>query len=278
MWESIFALLEQETDPDEAVRRAQARTDWRESPEGKRFPKLAAGVFVAFLIVGAAAGLAIGWLNNLSTYDPYARYEADEAFVYAVSGIVISLLPAFFAIFLMRVALGRRFLDRKILRDSLGALEEAEANLSETDTETAFVSLWQVTQKRLDYYHQIATSQSRQSFLYGQVAAAIGLAIVLLCALIAAFANSTAGSVTTGLLGVTGAGLAGYIGATFMRSQDTASQQLRAYFAQPLEFSRFLAAERLLPSITDVEAREAATAQLISVIAASVRPPGDPAA
>ncbi|MER5222033.1 MULTISPECIES: hypothetical protein [Streptomyces] len=31
-----------------------------------------------------------------------------------------------------------------------------------------------------------------------------------------------------------------------MKSQETAAEHLRAYFDQPLEFSRYLAAERLI--------------------------------
>ncbi|MFG2723673.1 hypothetical protein [Streptomyces canus] len=38
----------------------------------------------------------------------------------------------------------------------------------------------------------------------------------------------------------------GQLGRTFVESQETASGHLRAYFDQPLMFSRFLAAERLL--------------------------------
>jgi hypothetical protein len=47
-------------------------------------------------------------------------------------------------------------------------------------------------------------------------------------------------------LGAVAAAFAGYIGRTFVRSQESAASHLRAYFDQPLEFSRYLAAERLL--------------------------------
>jgi hypothetical protein len=50
-----------------------------------------------------------------------------------------------------------------------------------------------------------------------------------------------------------------------MRSQNVASQQLREYFLQPLEFSNFRAAERLLSSL-DSEARAKATLTIIEAM------------
>ena len=48
------------------------------------------------------------------------------------------------------------------------------------------------------------------------------------------------------------AAFAGYIGRTFVRSQESAASKLHAYFDQPLEFSRYLAAERLLAESNDL--------------------------
>jgi hypothetical protein len=64
-------------------------------------------------------------------------------------------------------------------------------------------------------------------------------------AILAVNAKTTTAAVTTGSLGAVGAALAAYIGKTFIRSQETAASHLRAYFDQPLELSRYLAAERL---------------------------------
>ncbi|MFG3369578.1 hypothetical protein ACIPWY_31425 [Streptomyces sp. NPDC090032] len=59
-------------------------------------------------------------------------------------------------------------------------------------------------------------------------------------------ASTTAGSVVAGGLGAVAAGLSGYVSRTFVRSQEASAGHLRAYFDQPLEFSRYLAAERLV--------------------------------
>ena len=53
-----------------------------------------------------------------------------------------------------------------------------------------------------------------------------------------------------------------------MRSQETATDQLRAYFSQPLEFSKYLAAERLLGSL-DTENRAVATKLIIAAMASA---------
>ncbi|MQW78193.1 hypothetical protein GHK92_20210 [Nocardioides sp. dk4132] len=249
------------------------RVEWLTSHEGKRWPRVAALVGGVIAVVGALSGVLIWWL--LESGGLYPDYDATDAVKASLAGLAIASCAVIYAVNFVRLSYRRRFEDSKMLLESRGALDEAEAQFVDDTTETGFQSLWSVTQRRLDYYHQIATSQSRQSFIYGQVAAGLGLAIVLLCAVLAAAADSTAASVSSALLGAAGAGLAGYIGATFMRSQDIAAQQLRAYFSQPLEFSRFLAAERLLSSIDDASAREAATVQLVAAIAAGTSSPTD---
>jgi hypothetical protein len=66
---------------------------------------------------------------------------------------------------------------------------------------------------------------------------------------IAAFTKSGTGAIAASAIGVAGAGLSGYVGATFMKSQAASAEQLRAYFLQPVEFARVLAAERLLDKV-----------------------------
>ena len=56
--------------------------------------------------------------------------------------------------------------------------------------------------------------------------------------------SNTTGAIVAGGLGAVSAALAGFISKTFVKSQTTAAEHLKAYFDQPLEFSRYLAAER----------------------------------
>ncbi|MCF3170906.1 hypothetical protein HXS80_25900 [Streptomyces sp. CB04723] len=106
--------------------------------------------------------------------------------------------------------------------------------------------LWEATHARLDLYHQIATGQARTSFRNAQTAMIAGFVLLVLFAGIAVWASSTAVAIVAGGLGTVSAALAGYVAKTFIRSQEAAATHLRSYFDQPLELSRYLAAERLV--------------------------------
>lgn len=80
---------------------------------------------------------------------------------------------------------------------------------------------------------------------------------------IALLASTTAGSIVAGGLGAVAAGLAGFIGRTFVRSQESAAEHLRSYFDQPLELSRYLAAERL---IADVRLSQDQRAEILTAL------------
>ncbi|WP_143645633.1 TRADD-N-associated membrane domain-containing protein [Streptomyces swartbergensis] len=131
--------------------------------------------------------------------------------------------------------------------------------------------LWAVTHRRLDLYQDIATSQAQKSFRNAQLAMTWGFVLLVVFVLMALEASTTAGSVVAGGLGAISAALAGFVSRTFVKSQETAAAHLRAYFDQPLEFSRYLAAERLV-----AEARltpEQRAQVLTSLVQAMVTPP-----
>ncbi|MFE3486378.1 MULTISPECIES: RNA-binding domain-containing protein [Streptomyces] len=122
-------------------------------------------------------------------------------------------------------------------------VSEAEA---EDDARLTLSALWAVTHRRLDHYHTIALKQAAKSFRNAQIAMSFGFMLLVGFAAIAFWASTTAGAVVAGALGAVSAALAGYVSRTFVRSQETAAGHLRSYFDQPLEFSRYLAAERLI--------------------------------
>lgn len=133
----------------------------------------------------------------------------------------------------------------------------------------ALASLWTLTHRRLDYYHEIATHQAKRSFASAQIAMGFGFILLVAFTAVALNASTTAGAVVAGALGAVSAALAGFVSRTFVRSQETAAEHLKAYFDQPLEFSRYLAAERLLADaqLSDEQRAEAVTA-LVQAIAA----------
>ncbi|MEV5770110.1 hypothetical protein AB0L49_02400 [Streptomyces antimycoticus] len=135
--------------------------------------------------------------------------------------------------------------------------------------------LWAVTHTRLELYHDIATGQARRSFRNAQAAMLVGFGLLVIFVAIALNASTTAGSVVAGGLGAVSAALAGYVSRTFVKSQEVASSHLRAYFDQPLEFSRYLAAERL---IGDAELSQEQRAEILTtLVQAIVAGPAAPA-
>ncbi|MFH9768471.1 hypothetical protein ACH4N4_19420 [Streptomyces microflavus] len=138
-------------------------------------------------------------------------------------------------------------------------------------------ALWETTHARLGLYHQIATNQATKSFNNAQRAMVAGFALLVVFAGLALWASTTAGAIVAGGLGAVSAALAGYIAKTFVRSQESAATHLRSYFDQPLELSRYLAAERLVADgdLTQEQRGEILTA-LVQAMVAGPPPPAPP--
>ncbi|MFJ9917672.1 hypothetical protein ACIRSF_00005 [Streptomyces rubiginosohelvolus] len=138
-------------------------------------------------------------------------------------------------------------------------------------------ALWDTTHARLDLYHQIATGQAKTSFRNAQIAMVAGFLLLVVFAGIAVWASTTAVAIVAGGLGAVAAALAGYIAKTFVRSQESAATHLRSYFDQPLELSRYLAAERLVADgDLSQEQRGEILSALVRAMAAGPQPPPAP--
>ena len=139
----------------------------------------------------------------------------------------------------------------KVRLGLVSTLQKEESQLAAAGTD--FDSLWAITQKRIDVYHEIATQQARNSFRSAQIAAYVGFAFLIAVAAFAGLTKSGTGAIAAAVVGVAGAGMSAYIGSTFMKAQASSSEQLGAYFLQPVEFARALAAERLLEKVEQGE-------------------------
>ena len=246
----------------EELARAESRADWRASPERRQLFRVGYLWLALVILVAIAAFLLARWLLDASD-----RYAA----LYSATAVGLMALAGLYGGLFYRLHMRTVWRDRRLVDEARADLKQAEESMSDGDAGTgdaqlSLSALWTVTQARLDLYHRIATGQAARSFQYLQIAAAAGLLVILGCAIASAAAGTTAGSISVALLGAAGGGLAGYIGSTFMRSQETASAQLRAYFLQPLEFSKMLQGERLLKEIEDPTARSAAAASLIKAL------------
>lgn len=243
------------------------RQAWRNSEERRQLTKRVIVLAITLPLSGAILGAVVSVVTYSESGEYVAYTPLQSALLFALGGLGLGAIAAVYGGMLLRIFQRRAFREQYRLDQSRARLDEAEQVLVTSTSDTSFAALWTATQARLDHYHDIATSQSRRSFAYGQVAAATGLGAVLICTVLAIVADSSAGAVAAGVLGGAAAAMSGYIGSTFLRTQDLAASQMRDYFGQPLEFSRFLAAERLLDEIDDTERREAATVALIQAIA-----------
>ncbi|WP_369153361.1 hypothetical protein [Streptomyces sp. R17] len=147
--------------------------------------------------------------------------------------------------------------------------QPAEAVVRQERRDLALSSLWALTQARLTLYHDIATKQAKRSFISAQTSMILGFGMLAGFVYLALKVSNTTGAIVAGGLGAVSAALAGFISKTFVKSQQTAAEHLKAYFDQPLEFSRYLAAERLLTdaNLPD-EQRAEVVAALVQTIAA----------
>jgi hypothetical protein len=168
--------------------------------------------------------------------------------------------------------------DAVVPGDSEQVSVDEQVSIKRQDDRLTLAALWELTHGRLDLYHQIVTNQARRSFGAAQIAIAIGFVLLIVFAILAVQAKTTTGAISVGSLGAVGAAFAAYIGRTFIRSQETAASHLRAYFDQPLELSRYLAAERLLADAKDLTPEQRATilGSLIQAIATAGNGTGKP--
>jgi len=255
---------------DEKLRRekeeAKNRQAWRQSSEAakaRRRQYVIYGFIPVWVTVGGIAGNAFFSINNpLLSHTINIKSLAyikslKEGYIVngCLAGLIFGLYVSILLGFAVRAQARKEFSDRVLLGEAEQALKETEEEIS-GDAQKDLIMLWSATQKRLDIYHKIATSQSERSFLYAQAAAGMGFLVLVVAALIAGISRSTAASIVAGVAGISGGSLAAYIGATFMKSQEMASTQLRAYFNQPLEFSRYLEAERLMNLIDQKDRTE----------------------
>ena len=144
--------------------------------------------------------------------------------------------------------------------------------LERRDDGLTLAALWNLTHGKMDLYHTIVTGQARNSFRAAQAAMGIGFVLLVVFAVLAVQAKTAAAAIGAGGLGAVSAALSGYIARTFIRSQESSASHLRAYFDQPLELSRYLAAERLLADAKDLKPDQHAA--IISALVQSIATAG----
>lgn len=126
-----------------------------------------------------------------------------------------------------------------------------------TSGELSLPSLWAENRARIDAYHQIARHQAENSFKRAQFTALAGFGVVLIMGIIAALSQNETSAISAAAVGVAGAALSAYLGATFIKMNGQATLQLAKFSRQPFRESQLLTAERLMNS-TDHAKNDAA--------------------
>ncbi len=179
---------ESESDlPEEVL--AERRQVWRRSPERRRLMRTTWASLLILLPTGVGLGLVLAG-------------DADPALRGLLGGGLTLYVLAFSLSFYGR-ALRRDVTDRIVLKQAAQELTAAEEQVTiAADGESLdLLSVWTATQKRLDYYHQVALTQSRRSFLLGQVAAVLGFTLLLAGSGVALVADDQTAQLVAGTLG-----------------------------------------------------------------------------
>lgn len=222
------------------------------------WPKLISLTGIILLVLGLTAGaLTIALV-------PY--YYIDAGLISSLFTPTAILLAALIAFYYSHTSKSQREEESKSFAELRNRENDLAARLK--GNETDFGSLWGITQERITLYHGIATRQASRSFMSTQLATVAGFVLIVVFGVVAAQATTPTAAIAAGAVGVVGAGLSAYISKTFMKSQSDASVQLQSFFMQPVEFTRLLAAERLLENLDPAE-KSAAVQQIITAMMTS---------
>jgi hypothetical protein len=231
---------------------------------------------IAAVLVAAVITFLLKWNYGVAYCDRYLYNEAackrnsiQDALTLGliVAGVAFgtTALVGGYALYMWRISLLHQMRDRLEWERVQRSLREAEQAVypfgkqsagmddgpSESQAELELSLLWNATHERLNLYHKIATQQAQDSFRRAQAAMIAGFLIVFLSLPFSLVADKTATSIAIATLGAAAGALSAFISQTFLRSQEAAAEHLRAYFLQPLEFSRYLVAERLLNTLDE---------------------------
>lgn len=227
---------------------------------------LPAKEFDAWLTVGVATLTAVAMLLSVRAIERRARAEREAV---GESRRRLTRAEGDFV-----QALRNEVVHRIELTDLIAQHHAAQATPQQDAL--ALPELWETTHARLALYHEIATGQATRSFKNAQLAMWAGFGLLAGFVVLALVASTTAGAVVAGGLGAVSAALAGFVSKTFVRSQEAASTHLRSYFDQPLELSRYLAAERL---VANGDLSQEQRGEILSaLVQAMVAGPAQPAA
>jgi hypothetical protein len=250
---------ETEEQGDKASRRGTPEA-WTKTPGAKRY------------LVGLAAGLGIGGLLLFYSLEgivypsafpvPYVvRTGADPVTSAATARQTLAALGlTVFVLGILAAAEGRRRYTELLERQLKGEVDDAVGDIKGPDDVMGFV---RANRKQMQCYDALARSQASSAHIATLGAGIAGLLAVGAGLLVAVTADAAASKYAAAIIAAVGTATGGFIATTFIRVQESAMEQMRYYFQQPLIQSYLLCAERLLTKLDDND-RPAETKTLIA--------------
>jgi hypothetical protein len=201
--------------------------------------------------------LVLGLLFLLHALYAYRKTLAPFAgFIYVGIGLFLLMLAAFLVAARWWHERRMRARDDRLRADA--ATDEVLLNsLVDPELPPLTRALWYYCRRQIESCHEGTKARAAQSFLHAQVAAFVGLAVLVggaVAGIIIFLQEPESGGVipwiTTGLGGL-GAGLSTYIAGMHLATHRMSLNQLNYYFHQPVVTHQVLQAERLADALKD---------------------------
>ncbi|MDT7764499.1 MAG: hypothetical protein QOC63_3919 [Mycobacterium sp.] len=245
---------------------------WRHSPTGRGVIIKIVLASLALLVILAVAWAIIIYIRNA---EQPPSYDFDVTQNYDRRWKRISILCTVFTLALIVVCAGllffvyaerRRQWENEVLiqfRDSLIGRDEDEGRTGQTvagslaaKRDLQFETLWEDNKSQIERYHRIVLNYATSARVYTLVSLGVGFVFILIISVVAITAHGDS-AIPASVVTAAAAALTGFVARAALRNSEASSQELRAFFAHPLDVERALAAERLVNEMPDVEQGEA---------------------
>lgn len=196
----------------------------------KRSRRNATWLSTGLIVVAAGAGAyTIGWLDDTAAASPVL---AAVAFC-----LLLAIVSPMGVMALHRTRSRRWRQHHRECADLTDAVEYVEDH--------GLKRLLLFNFRLMDRFVATALGQAQASYVACVVAASVGLVILLAGTTAVLIVGDLSAQITAGTLTAAGAGLTGYLSATFLRTFAMTSQQMSYYYGQPLVHCYLLHAEWL---------------------------------
>jgi hypothetical protein len=238
---------------------------WITSPELRAVRTRVRAMAFLMAIIGLAALFLWAWILNSQLEDNSFSNNPSE--VSTITWIVASLagitgIALGLALFVQRETARRKFEERLEQEQR----EQLRADRDEQISPGELGELLAANRALLDEYQKPVRAQARTSYLYAQIAILIGLAVLVIGALMVLVTGEAAARISVAGLAAVGVAISGYVARTYLRVYDRAQEQLNYYFREPLVTSYLLTAERLAEKLKGGRRRKACASMIDEIV------------